>query len=150
MKIKHEHFESEGVHYYQNKLSAVLPFIYNPLLLLTLITNLVKGQSEIEIKLTIDSDCNCPDSLIIEPGSRFGIYAYTPVPKYSGNYADTLIRELDFRKERKISLEQGTYKFIYTPSDSSKQKSQFYFALNPYETHVHLNCFSLTKVIVRY
>jgi hypothetical protein len=109
------------------------------------ITNLVKGQSQIEIELTIDTDCNCYDSLIIEPGSKFGIYAYTPVPKYSGNYVDTLIKELKIRKKQTISLEQGTYKLIYTPSDSSKQNNQYYFALNPYETQVHLNCFFFNK-----
>lgn len=115
------------------------------LVFLVFITDIANGQSEIEIELTIDTECNCPDSLILEPGSQFGIYAFTYVPKYSGNYKDTLISELDLLKEQKISLQQSTYKLIYTPADSTQQKSQYYFALNPYETVFHLNCLFFNK-----
>jgi len=78
-----------------------------PLLFLTLISSIALGQSQIEIKLTIDTDCFCNDSLASKLNGKFGVYAYTPIPKYSGNYADTLIRELKLKKSTNNNLSPG-------------------------------------------
>lgn len=113
------------------------------LALLTLVINVALGQSKIDIKLTIDTSCAC--SSVETSKGKFELYDYAPVQKYSDNYTDILIRELEIKKEQTLSVEQGTYKLIYTPSDSSKRKSQYYFASNPYETNIHLNCFFFNK-----
>ena len=115
-----------------------------PLLLLTLITSIALGQTQIKIKLTIDTDCVCNDSLTSKLNGKFEIYAYAPLTN-SSNYTDNLIKELKLEKEQTIFLEQGSYKFIYTPFDSSERKSQYYFALSNYETQIHLNCFFFNK-----
>lgn len=114
-------------------------------LFLILHTHLVTGQSLFEVKLTIDTNCLCQNSLITKQEGKFGIYAYTPVPKYSDNYSDTLISELEQKSEQSIFLEHGSYKLIYTPNDSTERKKQYYFALGPYETKIHLNCFFFGK-----
>jgi len=115
------------------------------LLFLTLITDIALGQIQYEVRLTIDTVCLCNDSLNSKPEGKFGIYAYVPTPRNSGNYTDTLIRELEQKKEQTIILEQGNYKFIYSPSDSLEGENQYYFNLNPYETQIDLNCFFFNK-----
>jgi len=114
------------------------------LLLLTLFTNIALGQTQIKVKLTIDTNCVCNDSLTSKFNGKFGIYSYAPLTN-SSNYTDNLIKELKLEKEQTITLEPGTYKFIYSPSDSSERKNQYYFALNQYETQIHLNCFFFNK-----
>jgi len=122
------------------RFSHIISFLF-----LTLMTKMAIGQSQIEIKLTIDTDCFCNNSSILKLNGKFGIYAYTPIPKYSVNYTDTLIKELEQKKEQIITLDQGNYKFIYTPNDSLERINQYYFSLNPYETQIHLNCFFFNK-----
>lgn len=104
---------------------------------------MVLGQAEIAIKLTIDTECECNDSLRRQ--GKLGIYTYTSIPWSTGDHKYELIKELEVKTEQEIVLQQGTYKIIYTPSDSSEKKNQFYFALNPYETQIHLNCFFFNK-----
>ncbi len=104
---------------------------------------MVLGQTETAIKLIIDTECECNDSLRA-PG-KLGIYTYTSTPWSTGDYKYELIKELVIKTEQKLVLQQATYKIIYTPSDSSERKNQFYFAMSPYETQIHLNCFFFNK-----
>lgn len=108
-------------------------------------THLVFGQSKIDLTITINTDCNCPKSSIVESGSQFGIYAHVPVHQYSDKSMDTLVQELKVKEKQALSLPQGAYKLIYTPSSSSKQQNLYYFHLTPYETTVQLNCLFFNK-----
>ncbi len=106
----------------------------------------VKGQYQSIIKLAIDTDCYCNDSSIENLKGKFGIYAYSVgVPRNSNNYVDTLIRELDYKKEQTIALEQGNYILKYTPSDSIENTNQYYFSALPYNYPIHLNCFFFNR-----
>lgn len=113
--------------------------------LLILITNVVSGQSQIEVKITIDIDCECTDSLSTKSIGKFGIYTYTAIPWSDGDHKYDLLEEIEIKAEQRLTLQQGTYKLIFTPADSSQQKNQFYFALSQYATQIHLNCFFFNK-----
>lgn len=116
------------------------------LLLMTLTPVVAAGQDQYEIKLTIDIDCICNDSLNSKLKGEFGIYANVSIRGNSGNNIDTLIRELKIKKEQTIALTQGNYKFIYTPSDSLERTNQFYLSIYPsYNEPIHLNCFYFNK-----
>lgn len=113
--------------------------IYFTLLTLVILTP-DKSFSQNEINLYIDTDCICEDSTISTLEGTFGIYAYVVIPRYSGKYQDTLIKTLEFKPYQTINLEQGNYKLKFTPFDSTKKMSQYYFNYAPPNNYYHLNC----------
>lgn len=106
--------------------------------LLAALTEKSHAQADNEVQLTIDTDCCCGGN---NPPGKFGLYAYTKIPRYSNQFGDTLIRYLEIRDTQSLALNWGHYKLIYTPADSSKPANQYYFTLSPYEMNIHLNCF---------
>lgn len=122
-----------------------MSFKFHPLLLLlslTLITNTFFAQFKTTITISIDTNCSCNNLKKKDLNGKFGLYAYNvAVPKYSNNYIDTLVQVLDLKNEQNITLDQGSYKLIYTPNDSLKKSNEHYIT-NP---KINLTCFFFNK-----
>ena len=104
------------------------------------------GQDAYQLKLRIDTDCMCNDSINSQLNGEFGIYAHVAIRGNSGKNTDTLIRELAIKKEQTLFLTPGNYTIIYTPYDSLESTNQWYFSIYAtYNEAIQLNCFFFNK-----
>ena len=102
----------------------------------------VKGFSQSQFVIKIDSTCFQENGVEVL-GGKFGLYGDMKIPKHPFWVKDTLIKDLEFKKEQVLKLEDMHYTLRFIPDDSTQQIHSV--SIHPQNKYVTLSCFFFDK-----
>lgn len=102
----------------------------------------VKGFSQGEFVIRIDSTCFQENGIEVLDG-KFRLYGDIKISKHPFWVKDTIVKNLEFKKEQVLKLEDMPYTLRFTPKDSIQKVHSI--SIHPQNKYVALSCFFFDK-----